>query len=246
MLFLTPAEGLKPSAWYTAATGVLMVSWWITEPVPIAVTALIPLIVLPVLGVDKIDKIAAPYASPPIYLFLGGFLLALAMEKWNLHKRIGLYIIHWIGTKPRRIIAGFMYSSAFLSMWVSNTATAIMMLPMGLSIIELIQQQLANEEKSNIRNFAICLLLSIAYGANIGGIGTIIGTPPNALMVSYFANRGIDISFARWMMVGTPLVVISLPLCYQLLTRFIFPTLTGNSGRKGNHRKGIFEIRKNF
>jgi sodium-dependent dicarboxylate transporter 2/3/5 len=220
-LLLIPApQGLSNAAWFTAAVTILMGIWWITEAIPIAVTALVPIVLFPVLGVSSISEATTPYANPLIFLFMGGFIIALAMEKWDLHKRIAISIVSYVGIKPSSIIIGFIISAAFLSMWVSNTATAIMMLPIAMSILELVDR----EEGSDKINFEIVLVLSIAYACNIGGMGTLIGTPPNALLAGFMLdNYGIEISFIDWMMVGVPIILISLPLMYLMLTKFIYP-----------------------
>ncbi|MFA5668125.1 MAG: DASS family sodium-coupled anion symporter [Balneolaceae bacterium] len=220
MLFIPAPEGLSDAAWKTAAVTILMGIWWITEAIPIAVTALVPIILFPTLGVFSIGAATAPYANPLIFLFLGGFVIAIAMEKWNLHKRIAISIVSFVGIKPSSIIIGFMIAAAFLSMWVSNTATAIMMLPIAMSILDLIERE---EGESKI-NFEIVLILSIAYACNIGGMGTLIGTPPNALLAGFvLENYGIEISFFDWMKVGVPIVLVSLPLMYILLTKVVYP-----------------------
>jgi sodium-dependent dicarboxylate transporter 2/3/5 len=224
LLFLFPVpEGLEPAGWYTAAVGLWMAVWWITEAIPIAATALLPLVLFPLIGAGSIDEAASPYANPLIFLFLGGFLLALAMQRWDLHRRIALQTIRSIGTTPTAIIIGFMIASAFLSMWVSNTATAMMMMPIGLSVIKLVRT--AEEETSSVgsHSFGALLMLAIAYSCSIGGIGTIIGTPPNALLVGFFdESYGLDIGFARWMLVGIPMVIVALPMAFGVL-RWLFP-----------------------
>lgn len=220
MLFIPAPEGLSDAAWKTAAVTILMGVWWITEAIPIAVTALVPIVLFPTLGVFSISAATAPYANPLIFLFLGGFVIAIAMEKWNLHKRIAISIVSFVGIKPSSIIIGFMIAAAFLSMWVSNTATAIMMLPIAMSILDLIERE---EGESKI-NFEIVLVLSIAYACNIGGMGTLIGTPPNALLAGFvLENYGIEISFFDWMMVGVPIVLVSLPLMFFVLTKLVYP-----------------------
>ncbi|XWN37257.1 MAG: DASS family sodium-coupled anion symporter [Balneola sp.] len=219
-LFLPVPEGLSDAAWKTAAVTILMGIWWITEAIPISATALLPIILFPVLGVFSIGEATTPYANPLIFLFMGGFVIALAMEKWNLHKRIAITIVNFVGIKPSSIIIGFIIASAFLSMWVSNTATAIMMLPIAMSILELLDK---NDKSAKI-NFEIVLVLTIAYACNIGGMGTLIGTPPNALLAGFvLENYDIEISFLDWMMVGVPLMIVSLPLMYFILTKFVYP-----------------------
>lgn len=221
MLYIPSPEGLSTAGWHTAAVGLLMAVWWITEALPIPVTSLLPIVLLPILGVVDIGDATTPYANPLIFLFMGGFLIAIAMEKWDLHKRIALNIVGFVGVNPASIVLGFMIASAFLSMWVSNTATALMMLPIGLSILQLVGNQ---EKESGSRNFEIVLVLSIAYGCNIGGVGTLIGTPPNALLAGFMSeNYELEIGFAQWMMVGVPFVIIALPLAYWILTKVIYP-----------------------
>lgn len=220
ILFIPAPEGLSDAAWKTAAVTILMGIWWITEAIPISATALLPIVVFPILGVFSIGDATGPYANPLIFLFMGGFVIALAMEKWNLHTRIAITIVNFVGIKPSSIIIGFIISAAFLSMWVSNTATAIMMLPIAISILELLDK----EDKKGKINFEIVLILTIAYACNIGGMGTLIGTPPNALLAGFvLENYGIEISFLDWMMVGVPIMLISLPLMYVVLTKFVYP-----------------------
>lgn len=235
MLWIPSPETLNPDAWSVAAVGLLMAIWWVSEAIPIPATALLPIILFPILGVGTIAAATQPFANPLIYLFMGGFIIALAMERTNLHKRIALNIVLLVGTKPKAIIIGFMISAAFLSMWVSNTATAMMMLPIALSIIALVETDKAMEQAEVETNFALVMLLILAYSCNIGGIATLIGTPPNALMAGYMLETyGVEIGFGQWMMAGLPLVVISLPLVYLILTRFVYPiklkTIPGGHG----------------
>ncbi len=224
LMLLVPApEGLAPEAWRTAAVSVLMAVWWISEALPIAATALVPLVAFPLLGIRPIGEAAAPYANPLIFLFLGGFMIAAAMQAWDLHRRIALGIVRRVGARPSSIITGFIIASAFLSMWVSNTATALMMLPIGLSIVRLAQERMAARGEALPPSFGVVLVLSIAYACNIGGVGTLIGTPPNALLAGFMLETyGVEIGFAQWMLVGVPLVVVSLPLVYLVLVR-VFP-----------------------
>jgi len=230
-MVIAPApEGLSPAGWHTAAVGILMAVWWMTEAVPIAVTALLPLLLFPLLAVGDVDSSASPYANPLIFLFLGGFLIALAMQRWNLHRRIALVIIRAVGTRPRRIIGGFMIASGLLSMWISNTATTMMMLPIGMSVIEIVSpaKERADEALAKGRTFALALMLAIAYASSIGGVGTIIGSPPNALMVAFMSQTyGIQIGFLEWMEVGVPLALVGLAASYLLLVRVIFPVRLG-------------------
>ena len=223
ILLLPTPEGLGVAAWRTAAVGSLMAVWWITEALPISATALVPLVLFPLLGIADIDGAAAPYANPLIFLFMGGFLLAQAMQAWRLHRRVALGIVQWVGTRPGSIIIGFILASALLSMWVSNTATALMMLPIGLSIIDLAHDRLKGRGEELPPHFGLVLILSIAYACNIGGMGTLIGTPPNALLAGFFSESyGVDVGFAQWMIVGLPLVVVAVPLLYVVLL-WVYP-----------------------
>lgn len=221
MFFLPSPEGLPPEGWKTAAVALLMGIWWITEALPIAVTALLPIVLLPILNITTIGEATAPYANPLIFLFMGGFIIARAMERWDLHKRIALNIVSYVGVKPSSIIMGFILASAFLSMWVSNTATALMMLPIALSVLKLVDDQ---KEGTDKLNFEIVLVLSIAYACNIGGMATLIGTPPNALLAGFMSETyGFQIGFVQWMMVGVPMMLVSLPILYFLLVKVIYP-----------------------
>ncbi len=211
---------LNPVAWQVLAVAIWMIIWWISEAAPMAVTALLPIILFPALGVFTLKMATAPYASPIIFLFMGGFLLALGLEEHGLHKRIALRLIKLTGTSANGIILGFMMATAFLSMWISNTATTIMMLPIALSVINLIKHDSLNEK--GFTNFSLALMLGIAYSANIGGLATIIGTPPNVVFVGYAQEiLHTEIGFADWMMVGVPISVILLTLTYLLLTKVL-------------------------
>jgi solute carrier family 13 (sodium-dependent dicarboxylate transporter), member 2/3/5 len=226
MLQLPAPAGMAEAAWTTAAVGTLMGIWWISEAVPFPATALLPIPLFPLLGIGTVAQATAPFANPIIFLFMGGFLIAIAMQRWNLHRRIALGIIGLVGRRPSSIIFGFMLASAFLSMWVSNTATALMMLPMAMSIIALSKDlpSTSQADKHALTNFGIVLVLSIAYACNIGGLGTLIGTPPNALLAAFvLESYGIEIGFAQWMMLGVPLVAIGIPTAYLVLTRLSFP-----------------------
>lgn len=204
------------------ATVLWMLSWWITGVVPVGITALLPIILFPLLGILDLKATTANYANPVIYLFLGGFILGLAIEKWNLHKRIALNIINLSGEKPNRIILGSMLATALLSMWISNTATAVMMLPIGMSVVRLLGDKI-NDAKAG-RNFGITLMLGIAYSANIGGITTLIGTPPNLVLASIVSDSGLpSIDFSTWLIFALPLVIALFASTYFISTRVIFP-----------------------
>lgn len=214
MLFLPAPEGMPAEAWAVAAITILMATWWVWEAIPIAATALVPVALLPMLGVTTIAEATAPFANPLVFLFLGGFCIAIAMERWNLHRRAALMVLAAVGTRQDRIIGGFMLATAGLSMWVSNTATATMMLPIAATVSAMVMT--GTED----RRFAVALLLGVAYGANIGGMGTLIGTPPNALFAGYMQEAyGIEIGFGQWMMVGVPFAAVLLVLGWLVLTR---------------------------
>lgn len=220
----------------TAATAVLMGVWWMTEALPIPATALVPLVVFPVFTDVRVDDVGASYGNNIIFLFMGGFMLALAMQRWNLHRRIALVTVRAMGTSPSMVVAGFMVATGFLSMWVSNTATAVMMLPIGVSVLLLVARlsdevggeghpadEEAAKETVTSSNFGTALMLGIAYAASIGSLGTIIGTPPNTLLVGYLEqNHDITIGFGQWMLVGVPLAVIFLVICWYLLTKVLY------------------------
>ena len=219
----------------TATLAVWMAVWWLTEAIEIPATALLPLAVLPLAGAGSIREVAAPYAHDLIFLFLGGFVLSLSMQRWELHRRIALVTLSVVGTNPPRIVAGFMIATAGLSMWLSNTATAIMMLPIALSVLAMVSERGDGRDPEARalaqRHLGTCLMLGIAYAASIGGVGTIIGSPPNLFLVSYVRDvLGRDISFARWMAIGLPLVVTFLPVAWYLLTRVLFPIPTQSLG----------------
>ncbi|WP_106769074.1 SLC13 family permease [Paenibacillus faecalis] len=222
MLFLSP-EGMSPEAKSVLASTVWIATWWITEAIPIPATSLLPIILFPLTGALGTAEVTASYGGTTIYLFLGGFLIALAMERWNLHKRIALTIISVIGTSTQRIILGFMVATGFLSMWISNTATALMMVPIGSAIIYQMSQSMDNQKQAMIQedeNFSKAMMLGIAYSASIGGLATIIGTPPNAILVGVIKEiYGVNISFVSWMMFGVPLTVLLLGLTWFYLMK---------------------------
>ena len=209
-IFPTP-DGLNKIGWLTAGVTVLMTIWWISEAVPIYATGLIPLILFPLLGLIDLKIIASSYAHPLVLLFLGGFIIASAMESSGLHKRIALKILSFSGTSPRKIIAGFMVTTALLSMWVSNTASTIMMLPIATSVIAFFSSQ----KNINQNSFAIPLLLSIAYSASIGGTATLIGTPTNIMLASILSDTyDFQISFLDWFIIGFPVALILIPIVW--------------------------------
>ena len=220
---LPESESITPEARTCAAIGVLMAVFWMTEALPLAVTSLIPLALFEPLGIAPMRDTAAPYASPLIFLFMGGFMLALAMERWGLHRRVALLTLRLAGSKLSTMVGAFMLASAGLSMWVSNTATAVMMLPIGLSVVALAEERSGD----TARRFAPCLILGLAYACSIGGIATLIGTPPNVALAGFVTSTyGDALGFGRWMLFGLPLAAVFLGLTWWLLTWVLFP-ITG-------------------
>ena len=218
-IFSEPPEGLSKIGWLTAGVALLMTIWWITEAIPIYLTGIIPLILFPIFNISDLKLVASSYAHPLVLLFLGGFIIASAMEACGLHKRIALNILSLSGTSPSKIIAGFMIATAFISMWVSNTASTIMMLPIAVSVITIFSNQ------PNIRNenFAIPLLLAIAYSASIGGASTLIGTPTNIMLSSILSDSyNYEISFLDWLLIGFPVAIFLLPTVWFFLTNISF------------------------
>jgi len=261
MLLFVELDPANPLVTRMAAVILLMAIWWISEAIPLAATALLPIVLFPLLGIMRgrevsaanrinfedvtlrgglqpsdldiiFPNVASQYMDSIILLFLGGFLIAVAVEKWNLHKRIALHIVRVIGSQPHRLVLGFMLATGFLSMWLSNTATAMMMMPMGMSLI-LLYENLNSEivaaggvVDSRADNFALNLLLGIAYAASIGGFATLIGTPTNGVFVtqmSQFFPEAPEITFASWMLLALPLSLCYLLIAWALLTRFVFP-----------------------
>ena len=226
------SPGAKDDVEYTqsalravAAVTILMGVWWMTEAIPLAATALLPLVIFPLAGVGAIKEVGAPYASATIFLFMGGFLIALSLQRWNLHRRLALYVVKLIGTSPKRLILGFMLATGFLSMWVSNTATAVVMLPIGTSVLALTAETVGGWDKQ--KKFATALMLGIAYSASIGSLGTLIGTPPNAFLNAYMADTwDVTLGFGRWMAVGVPLAAIFLIIAWLLLITVFKPEMT--------------------
>lgn len=223
MLFFNP-EGLSSEGQAVFAITLWVATWWITEAIPIPVTSLLPVVLMPLTGALEGDIVVSSYGNDIIFLFIGGFSLAIAMEKWNLHQRIALSIVSAIGTSPRRIVLGFMVATAFLSMWVSNTAATMMMIPVGLAVVYQAAQSLrGGEHAAELPKFEKSVVFGIAYAATIGGLGTLIGTPPLAILAATVGELfGETISFGRWMMFGVPIVVILLSFTWFYLTHVSF------------------------
>ncbi len=259
---LVPAEMSADARWVATIVS-LMAVWWMTEAIPLSATAMLPLVLFPVFTAVSIADAAKPYANPIVFLFLGGFLIAIAMQKWNLHRRFALVTITLFGTQPRRIVLGMMVATAFLSMWVSNTATTLMMLPIGMSVLTLVIERNAaaatsHEDGSSAQRlrekaeqiaaqlragkpigevvqekttyvFGVGLLLAIAWSASIGGLGTLLGSPPNAIVAGYIQTElGIEIGFADWMQLGLPTVIVFIALAWVLITRVLFRSNLGS------------------
>ena len=273
LIYLVMPADVPHAAKLTAATAVLMATWWMTEALPIPATALVPLVIFPVLSPEVgFDDVGASYGNNIIFLFMGGFMLALAMQRWNLHKRIALAIVGAIGTSPSLLILGFMIATGFISMWVSNTATAVMMLPIGVSVLVLVNrlrledaarkgeepgegvdpeleaEGSAGTASSAVRSkFGTALMLGIAYAASIGSLATIIGTPPNALLAAHMSQEfGVTIGFGRWMVVGAPIAVVFLLIAWLLLTKVIFKPeiseIPGGAELIREERRGLGKI----
>ncbi|PID24140.1 SLC13 family permease [Sporosarcina sp. P7] len=223
MFFLSP-EGMNSEAKSVLAVTLWVATWWITEAIPIPVTSLLPIFLLPVTGAMEADVVTSSYGNDIIYLFLGGFFIATAMEKWNLHKRLALAIIAFIGTGTQRILLGFMTATAFLSMWVSNTAAVMMMIPMGLAITAQVAAALkGTPEEKELPKFEKALIFGIGYAGTIGGLGTLIGTPPNIILAAQVKELfDVEISFAGWMLVAVPIVIVLLFSTWIYLGRFAF------------------------
>jgi len=219
------------------AVALWMLVWWITEAVSISVTALLPLLLFPLLKILPIAEVGANYGSPIVFLFFGGFVMALALEKVNLHKRIALNIIKLTGTTPNKVVLGFMIATAALSMWISNTASTVVMLPIALSVINLLINDADGFTKSD-QNFALSVMLGIAFSANAGGIATVIGTPPNSVLIGLLENEyNIQISFLKWMTLGLPFAIVMITITYFVLVKWMFP----NKHLKFNASKEVIQ-----
>ena len=232
LVLLINPFGLEPIARNVLAVAALMIVWWVTEAIPMPAVSILPLVLFPLMGISNIKETAAPYANEVIFLFMGGFMIGLAIEKWNLHKRIALSIVQFTGTKGNRIILGFIMATGFISMWLSNTATTMMMYPIAVSVISVVYSK--HESSPYIKNFALCIMLAIAYASNFGGIATIIGTPPNVAYASFISKKyGIDISFIDWMLLATPISILLLLSLYIVLIN-LFPNRIKSSREMHN------------
>ncbi len=263
IVFMPTPDGMPVTAKYTAAVAVLMAVWWMTEAVPIPVTSLLPIFLFPLLGVTKGTDVTLAYANNLIYLYMGGFLIAVAMEKWNLHRRIALHTIQIIGITPDRIVLGFMVATGFLSMWVSNTAAAMMMVTIAMAVINQVSNEINATKSGTIDtrpghfNFGASLMLGIAYAASIGGVATLVGTPTNAVFAGIVQSTyGTSINFLEWMKIGFPLAFITLMIAWWFLVKVAFPSeisqLPGGKetirkeitllGRMGKEEKVVFAV----
>lgn len=225
--FINPFQ-LDAAANKAVAVAVLMITWWIAEALPMPAVALLPLILLPLLNISTMEETTKAYSNPVIFLFMGGFMIGLAIEKWNLHKRIALSIVKQTGTSGNRIILGFIIATSFLSMWLSNTATTMMMFPIALSVIAVMREH--EQTGTSLANFSMVLMLVIAYASNIGGMATIIGTPPNVAFVAFIEKKyNYTIQFVDWMLVCTPMVILLLAALYWVLAKWMFPSRISSS-----------------
>ena len=223
-LFINPF-GLDPIGRNVLAVAALMITWWATEAIPMPAVSILPLVLFPLMGISNIKDTAAPYANEVIFLIMGGFMIGLAIEKWKLHTRIALSIVQFTGTGGNRIILGFILATGFISMWLSNTATTMMMYPIAVSIISVVYAK--HDGNPRIKNFALSIMLAIAYSSNFGGMATIIGTPSNVAYASFISKKyGVGISFFDWMLVAMPISILLLLSLYAVLIK-MFPNKIG-------------------
>ncbi len=228
LFFFTNPMNLEWAALKVVTVAMLMVILWVSEMLPMPVVSLIPLVVFPLSGIMNMEDTAKAYANPVIFLFLGGFLLSLAIEKWHMHQRMALWIISKTGTSGNKIILGFMLATGLLSMWLSNTATTMMMYPIALSVLQMVMKN--KQENANYKNFGVAIMLAIAYAANLGGIATPIGTPPNVAFLSYYQDKyNQDIDFAHWMLIGFPVAIILIFFIYLVMVKWLFPNAIGSN-----------------
>jgi len=219
VLLTEPPDGLTVAGWRTAGVVGVMAVLWMTEAIPIPATALLPLVLFPLLGVAPVKEAAAPFANPVIYLFLGGFMLALGLQRWRLHERVAYWVVGQTGARASRVLGGFMVATALTSMWINNSATTVMMLPMAVSVAALFRVHLPGDVRAQ-EGVGLALMLGVAYAASIGGTGTLIGTAPNAFMAGFLRETyGLEIGFGQWMLVGVPFVVAGLAVAHAALVR---------------------------
>ncbi|MGQ0430293.1 MAG: SLC13 family permease [Gammaproteobacteria bacterium] len=236
-----PPGSLTGPSWIVAGTMLLMAIWWATEALPFAATALVPLAVLPPLGATSAAKLAAGYGNTTLFLILGGFLLGLAMERCNLHRRIAYSIVSWAGGHPQGLVLGMMCATGFVSLWVQNTSTTLMMLPVAVSVAAIVSPDAVTGD-TNARNFGRAIVLCVAYAATIGGLGTLVGTATNALVVGFMQqNYGETISFARWLAFGIPTVLLLMPVAWLVLVKIAFPFRLGS---QATARDRVLEARR--
>ncbi len=240
ILFLPPPEGLSLTAWKVAAVAVLMAVWWASEAIPVAVTSLFPLALFPLIDIVDFKTAALPYSNPNIYLFLGGFILALGIEASGLHKRMALSMILAVGRSASSLIGGFMLVAALISMFVMNTSTTLMLLPIGLAVCSVVSQTIPDLSDIKRSHFDTALLLGIAYAATLGGMSTLIGTAPNIVFKAFMQDTyGVEISMSSWMMMGVPLSAIMLLCTWVILTKFVFPVNFVASSETRNHLRSM-------
>ena len=242
IMYLAPhPEGLQPAGWMTAIIAVWMAIWWVTEALPLAATALLVLVMLPLLGVSDFRTTATPFAHPIVFLFLGGFMVAIAMQRWNLHRRIALHVLVRSGVSQTRLLAGVMIATAMISMWISNTATAMMMMPIALSLATFSS---ADRSGKTQNMFAAALMLATAYAASIGGLSTLVGSTPNALVAAFMSQTyGYDIGFAQWMLMGLPVTCLMLPFTWFILSKVVFKLESATDGvPTGSLQKALDDI----
>jgi len=221
MLLVNPFQ-VESKAVKVLAVASLMITWWVTEALPMPAVALLPLVLFPLMSIAPIKEVATSYGDSVLFLFMGGFMIGLAIEKWNLHKRIALTIVNITGTSGNRIVLGFILATGFISMWLSNTATTMMMYPIAASVIHVVNEN--HKGNANLSNFALTIMLAIAYASNFGGIATIIGTPPNVAFVSYIQGKyHYTVQFVDWAIICTPLAIILLFTLYVVMTKFLYP-----------------------
>lgn len=244
ILFSPHPESLSSAGWTVAAIALLMAIWWATEAVPVPVTALLPLALFPLLGVNDIKTAALPYANPNIYLFMGGFILALGIESSGLHKRLALRMLITIGSSGAKLVGGFMLVSAVISMWVMNTSTTLMLLPIGLAVCATVAQTVPNFSSQERKHFEISLLLGIAYAASIGGMSTLVGTAPNIIFVGFMQETyGLEISFIDWMKLGVPLSAMMLFASWYAITKYVYPvTFIANMETKLQLKNMLYDL----